>query len=126
MEKLFERILNVIRKPEDESGFSTLIEDVGEKPEILTNNFTTTYVFCNSGFVISFFKKNSKRSTMAYFHLNTAMVKAGTINRYSNDLTAGIQFGDEHSDVENKKNSGTNQGRPHGPVCRLRPKSLHS
>lgn len=102
MEKIYERVLELLGKSQDDPLFAKFINDLEENPHTLCkDNHGTTYLFRKSGLSLIFYE-HSKCFATVFFHFGSEMANSGTVSRYSENLPAGIKFGDSRADVERK------------------------
>lgn len=102
MTNLYEHIVQVLGTNESDEFFDNLIGLVGETPQVDLDSTTWKEYFFNiAGFALSFWKTRNCFSE-AYLHLDTPLVRSGTISRYTGTLPCGILTHDTPSIVESK------------------------
>lgn len=87
---------------ESDEFFENLVRLVEEAPQIDLDSTTWKEYFFNiAGFALSFWKTQNYFSE-AYLHLDTPLVRSGTISRYTGNLPCGIMSHDIPAIVEAK------------------------
>lgn len=110
MDKAFERVLDLLGKPNDDGLFAQFVEDLGEKPEILLQtDLVTEYDFGRSGLHLSYQSNSLRDSTLegsvfafAIFSLGPDSKTLSSRRKYVGNLPFGIIRGDSRDEVGKK------------------------
>lgn len=107
MEKAFERVLDLLGKPNNDGLFAQFIEYLGEKPEILLQtDRVTEYDFGRSGLHLSYQSNSLRDSSLegsvfafAIFSLRPDSKVLTSRRSYVGNLPYGIKRGDSRDEV---------------------------
>jgi hypothetical protein len=102
MEHMYERLIEMLGKQQDDPYFECFVQELGEKPQMLIDKKSMReYSFPRSGFYVSMDKRQDQIKSI-FFHLSTAAVASGSIEAYSGNLPAGIGRHDDRLTVRKK------------------------
>lgn len=110
MDSAFERVLDLLGKPNNDGLFAQFTEDLGEKPEILLQtDRVTEYDFGRSGLHLSYQSNSLRGSSLegavfafAIFSLRPDSKVLTSRRSYVGNLPYGIERGDSRDEVAKK------------------------
>jgi hypothetical protein len=99
---LYERLADLLGKPENDPVFDRLLDDLGSRPNLDHEDENMRFwQFSDLGFGMMFDKRRGCFSVLIV-ELATAAVEAGNVKQYSGNLPSGIVPSDRREEVQMK------------------------
>lgn len=102
MKNIYERVLELMGKTQDDRLFAQFLSDLGEDPVIYKKDeVSTEYMFEKSGFALSFMEVSRHSSRRGFAHA-FFYLRSPSRPTYDGKLPGGIKPDDDRDDVERK------------------------
>jgi len=102
MERLYERVIEVLGKPHDNDVFRRFLEDMGDRErEVFETKTSCSYDYPHLCFFIHVDKRQDQIKSVSFHDPRTA-IECGYGEQLAGMLPAGIEFGDERAVVSSK------------------------
>ena len=98
---IYELLLGLLRKPEDDPQLPKIVELLGEEPRISDLQHIRVYNFDKSGIEVHFFKRY-KLFDAVIFYLDIPSIRDGYMQKYRGTFLAGITSADSRESVQSK------------------------